>query len=130
MAYGLELDRRKTRVFSAREKLSLSYERFRRLDLDEVDFSGAILAGSSFDEVSLRGADFSYADLAGARFVRCDLRGAVFDGSSREGLLIVGCVVDETTSLAAGNGRAGTAFPRPRPVWRTSRSKRRRGGPS
>lgn len=106
MDHRAEPKRRRTRVFTAKEKAHLSHERFRHLDLDQVDFSGAILAGCIFQGVSLRGADFSYACLADAAFVRCDLRGAVFDHCRRDRLLLVECAIDEGTSLSMA-GRPG-----------------------
>jgi uncharacterized protein YjbI with pentapeptide repeats len=129
MPYGFERYRRRTRVFSAREKLMLSYERFHHLNRDEVDFSGAILAGSSFREVSLRGADFSYAYLRGATLVHCDLRGAIFDGAVRDGVIMLGCVTDETTSFAGAKTGAEKGFPGLTSVW-CQQFSRRWGRPS
>src|SRR5271166_5193256 len=55
---------------------------FRDSKLNQVDFSGADLRGTTFVNMSLQGCDFSKADLRGTDFIECDLRRANFEDAN------------------------------------------------
>ena len=68
----------------------LSFSILDRANLANANFSNADLTGSTFQNSNLANANFSNADLTGSNFQNANLAGAVFDGAILDDA-ILGC---------------------------------------